>query len=161
MESAVDILKQAIDNEIMAKVFYGRASGIAGDGEAQMVFLELVDMEDGHARLLVERFADVFAAADFDAAAWVARREGEAEKVLQTEQIRILEEKDLRAALEFAIGMEIRARDAYLGLVPQVEPEAQKALLTDLAAEEQKHHDMLSKALVDVDIPPEERTPLG
>lgn len=161
MQSAVDILKKAIDNEIRAKVFYGRASEIAGDGEAQMVLLELVGMEDGHARLLVDRFDDVFAAAGFDAAGYVARREGETESVLDTEETRILEEKDLRAALKFAIGMEIEARDGYLALREKVDPEEQKALLSDLAAEEQKHHDMLSKTLVDMDIPPEERTPLG
>ena len=54
--------------------------------------------------------------------------------------------------------LEARARDAYLGLVERVNEEAKRDVLKQLAAEEQMHYDMLSKALTSMDTPPEERT---
>jgi rubrerythrin len=160
MDSVVEILKGAIENEIKAKVFYGKASEITEVGESQMVFLELSEMEDGHARLLVERFGDLFAAADFDAASYVAAREAETEKVLGIHENAIIERGSVREALEFAIDLEERARATYLGLVERVDGEEQKAVLRELADEEQKHHDMLSKVHTNLDTPPEERPAL-
>ena len=160
MESVVDILKHAIDNEIKAKVFYGKAAGITEDGESQMVFLQLVEMEDGHARTLVDRFGDLFAEAGFPAAEYVAKRESETEKDLDLHENEIIERGDIRAALDFAIGLEERARDAYLGLMSRVDRDEQREVLKDLAGEEQKHYDMLSGLLASVDLPSDERPAL-
>ena len=158
METVFDILRTAIDNEIKAQVFYAKASEMTEIGESQMVFLELTEMEKGHSQLLVEHFADVFEAAGFDAEAYVGKRGAETEEVLTLHENEILSRGQLHEALQFAIDLEARARDAYLGLVERVPEEAKREVLKELAAEEQMHHDMLSKALTSMDTPPEERT---
>ena len=160
MESVVDILRTAIDNEIKAQVFYAKASEITEVGESQMVFLELTEMEKGHSRLIVDRFGDVFKAAGFDAQSYIEEREAETDRVLSLTENAVLSRGQVREALEFAIGLEERARDAYLGLVERVPEEAKREVLRELAAEEQLHYDMLSKALTSMDTPPEERAGL-
>jgi rubrerythrin len=160
METVVDILRTAIDNEIKAQVFYAKASEFTEVGESQMIFLELTDMEKGHSRLILDRFADVFAAAGFDAEAYVAMHEAETREVLTLHENEILSRGEIREALQFAIGLEEKARDGYLDLVERVPEEAKRDVLKQLAAEEQMHHDMLSKALVSMDTPPEERAGL-
>lgn len=158
METVFDILKTAIDNEIKAQVFYAKASEITEVGESQMVFLELTEMEKGHSRLIVDRFAEIFKEAGFDAHAHITAREAETDKVLTLYENEILSRGQVHEALEFAIGLEEKARDAYLGLVERVPEESLRKVLKELAAEEQEHYDMLSKALVSMDTPPEERT---
>ena len=158
METVFDILRTAIDNEIKAQVFYAKASEMTEIGESQMVFLELTEMEKGHSQLLVERFADVFQEAGFDAEAYVEKREAETEEVLTLHENEILSRGQVHEALQFAIDLEAKARDAYLGLVERVPEEAKRDVLKELAAEEQMHYDMLSKALTSMDTPPEERT---
>ena len=158
METVFDILRTAIDNEIKAQVFYAKASEITEVGESQMMFLELTEMEKGHSRLIADRFADVFKAAAFDADAYIAKREAETDEVLTLYENDILSRGEVQEALEFAIGLEEKARDAYLGLVERVPEESQREVLRELAAEEQLHYDMLSKALISMDTPPEERT---
>ena len=160
MDTVFDILRTAIDNEIKAQVFYAKASEITEVGESQMVFLELTDMEKGHSRLISERFADVFKAAGFDAEAYIEKREAETDDVLSLSENEILSRGQVQEALEFAIGLEEKARDAYLDLVERVPEEAKRDVLKQLAAEEQMHYDMLSKALVSMDTPPEERAGL-
>ena len=122
-----------------------------------MMFLELTEMEKGHSRLIVDRFADVFKAADFDAHAYIEQREAETDKVLTLYENEILSRGEVHEALQFAIGLEERARDAYLGLVERMPDEEKRKILKELAAEEQEHYDMLSKALLSMDTPPEER----
>jgi rubrerythrin len=160
MEKIIDILKFAIANEIKAKVFYGKASEITSDGESQMVFLELAHMEDGHARHLVDRFGPLMQQQGFDGNAFLQRRESETEKILDMQENDLITRGDMRSVLEFAMGMEIRARDSYQDLAARVSGTEERAFLENLAAEEHKHWDMLSKLRISVDTPIDERPAL-
>jgi rubrerythrin len=160
MENTIDIIKLAIENEIRAKTFYSKAAKITSEGEASMVFLELTEMEDQHAQLLVDRFGDLLAQQDIDAQAHLAQLEESMLKHLGDQENELITSKDMRAVLEFAIQMEARARDLYHSLGQSVTDPQHRALCEDLAAEEQKHFDLLSKERLNVDMPLDERPAL-
>jgi len=157
MDSVVDVIKHAIENEVRAKTFYAKAADIAEDGESHMVFIELIDMEDLHARRLVEGFGSVLADDGVDGAAFLAGLEADVEKTLVNEQIELLKNAEIRPVLDFAIQMEANARDAYLGLKDRLDTNHLKALCQQLADEEQAHFDQLTEARSGVDTPPDER----
>jgi len=113
METVVDLLKVAIENEVKAGVFYQNALEVAGDGEAQMVFLELVEMEAGHARLLVDRFGAYMQEQGVDAEAFLADLEANTERALNEKEIALLEDAEMGPVIDFAISMEAAARDNY------------------------------------------------
>jgi rubrerythrin len=157
METAVDILKHAIENEVKAQVFYENAAEISGDGEAQMVFLELIEMESGHARLLVDRFGPFMKANGVDAEAVLADLMAHIERVLSEDEVKLLEDAEMGPVVEFAIRMEENARDNYLKLAKDFDDLDLLDLCRELADEEQGHFDMLSNLRSSMDTPPEER----
>lgn len=157
MDSVVDVIKHAIENEVRAKTFYAKAAEIAEDGESHMVFIELIEMEDLHARRLVDGFGSVLSADGVDGAAFLADLEADVEKTLVHHQIELLKNAEIRPVIDFAIEMEAKARDTYLGLKDRMEADELKALCQELADEEQRHFDQLTEARSGVDTPPEER----
>ena len=160
MKKIVDVVKHAIANEVRAKVFYDKASQLTQDGESQMVFLELTEMENGHAQLLVDRFGATLKREGVDAAAHLAALEADTERTLGVEGTDLITRGEMRAVIEFAIGMEAKARDSYLALREQLNDAALKALCDDLAQQEQQHFDLLSDLRVNVDTPIDERPAL-
>jgi rubrerythrin len=160
MEQVTDIVKHAIANEVRAKTFYGKASELSSVGESQMVFIELVEMEDQHARRLVDAFGELLAEAGTDAEAYLREVQADLDRTLGEDAVRILEDAAIRPVLDFAIGMEIQARDNYLALAEKLSSEDLTALCQELADEEQKHHDSLMEARSGVDTPIDERPAL-
>ncbi len=160
MQKLVDIVKLAIANEVKAKTFYERASELTSGGESLMVFIELVEMEATHAQRLVDSFGRTLRLAGIDAAAYLADLEQGAARMLGAAETKALEDADMRQVLDFAIGMEVQARDNYLELARQVEGETLQKLCQSLAAEEQNHFDLLTEARSGVDTPIDERPAL-
>lgn len=160
MENVVDIVKIAIEKEVRARIFYDKASEITRDGESQMVFLELVEMEDGHARRLTGRFGDLLGQQGTDAEVFLRETERALEAGLSVEETELIKNGDLRAVIEFAIGREADARDGYLALADRLQAEDDRAFCEGLAAEEQQHFDTLAKLRISVDTPIDERPAL-
>jgi rubrerythrin len=160
MQKVVDIVKLAIANEVKAKAYYEQAFELTVGGESLMVFIELIEMEATHAQRLVDAFGATLQAAGVDAEAYLAELEGRAERVLSADETAPLQGADMRAVLDHAIGMEVRARDSYLELADRVEGDKLRKLCQDLAAEEQQHHDQLTEARSGVDMPIDERPAL-
>lgn len=160
MSSVVDIVKLAIANEVKAKVYYEKAAELAGGGESQMVFLELVEMEATHAQRLIDAFGDQLQQVGLDPEDFLAQLTANTEHSLGADETRLLQDADMRQVLDFAIGMERTARDMYLDLAGRVEGSALRRLCRDLADEEQQHHDLLSEARSGVDTPIDERPAL-
>ena len=161
METIADITKLAITNEVRSKVFYQKASEFVADGEAQMVFLELTEMEDQHARRLVGIFGAELQAQGIDAQAFLGEQQERAEKVLEVREQDLLAATDLRGVIEHAIKLELRARDAYRNLKQQVADDSMRQVCEELAEEEQRHHDLLATLRINVDTPIDERPALG
>ncbi len=160
MKKVVDIVKLAIANEVRAKVFYAKAADITSDGESQMVFIELTEMENGHAELLVDRFGVLLQHEGVDGAQYLATLAEDTERTLGVEATDLIVRGEMRAVIEFAIGMETRARDSYIELRDSLTDVGLQAVCEDLAQQEQQHHDMLSALRVDVDTPIDERPAL-
>jgi len=157
MEDVVDLIKHAIDNEVRAKAFYDAASELSTEGESQMVFLELVEMEKGHAQLLVDRFGAFLAEQGFDAAAHLAALEASVERALDARETALLEDAEMGPVVDFAIQMEESARDNYVALAERFSDAELIDISRDLAAEEQGHFDMLTRLRSSMDTPSEER----
>jgi len=161
MEKISDVLKLAITNEVKAKVFYRKASEATDDGESQMMFIELTEMEDEHGRRLVRLFGDRMQKEGTDAQAFLEKQQARADEVLEVAEHDMLKSGDMRKVIERAMQLELRARDTYAGLKEQVDTDDLRRICDELAAEEQKHHDMLASLRTNVDTPIDERPALG
>ena len=160
MESVVDVIKFAILNEVRAKVFYEKAAELARAGDSQMVFMELVEMEDTHAIRLVDGFGEYLASQGVDAEAYLAELQENVEQSLESKQLQLLEDAEMRPVIDFAISMEEKARDTYRDLAGRVKGEELVKLCDELAEEEQKHFDLLTEARIGADTPIDERPAL-
>ena len=161
MEKISDVLKLAITNEVKAKVFYRKASEATDDGESQMLFIELTEMEDEHGRRLVRLFGEQMQEEGVDAQAFLEKQQARADEVLEVAEHDMLKAGDMRQVIEHATQLEIRARDTYRGLREQVDSDELREVCDELAAEEQKHHDLLASLRTNVDTPIDERPALG
>jgi rubrerythrin len=160
MEKAIEIFKNALALEVEAELFYEKAAEMTKDDESRMVFLELADMEDGHAHRIVDRFKDTAFGKAFDADAWLQELEKESAKNLPMETNELVASGDMRAVLDFAVQLENDARDSYQHLAEIFTDPDDKAYCTDLAAEEQKHANAVQQLRHSLDMDEEERPDL-
>jgi rubrerythrin len=160
MKKVVDIVKLAIENEVKAKAFYADASQITSEGESQMVFLELTEMENGHARLLVNRFGTLLRQDGLDAETFLSDLEARVAQNPGVQESALITRGEMRPVIEFAIAREAEARDNYKDLGSRLTDVGLKAVCDDLAREEQKHFDLLSDLRKSVDTPIDERPAL-
>ena len=160
MESVVEVIKFAIRNEVRAEVFYRKASDLSTAGDSQMVFMELVEMESSHAQHLVDKFGAVMQAEGVDAQAFLTELQSDVEKTLDTDQVKLLENAEMRPVIDFAINMEAKARDNYLDLAKRLDNDELVKLCHEMADEEQEHFDLLTAARVGTDTPSEDRPAL-
>ena len=157
MEKAIEIFKNALELEVQAELFYEKASELTDDDESRMVFLELADMEDGHAHQIVNRFKDTDFGRLFDADAWLKEVEREDDKILDVVAVDVIAQGDMKAILKYAIKMEEDARDNYQRLAETFTDPDDVAYCADLAQEEQKHVNSLLDLVRSIDMDPEER----
>jgi rubrerythrin len=160
MEKAIEIFKNALELEVQAELFYEKAAEMTTDDESRMVFLELTDMEDGHAHRIVERFKDTDFGKLFDADAWLQELEEETAKNLPLEANELVTSGNMRAVLDFALKMEEDARDSYQHLAEIFTDPDDKAYCTDLANEEQEHINAIMQLRQSLDMDVEERPDL-
>lgn len=157
MEKAIEIFKNALELEVQAEIFYEKAAEITDDGESRMIFLELSDMEDNLARRIVERFKKTSFGKEFDADSWLKELELESGKTLDMKAGELITQSDMREILKYAINMEKTARDNYKRLSERFTDPEDIAYCSDLANEEQKHINSLTRLLRSIDMDPEER----
>ncbi len=160
MEKAIEIFKNALELEVQAELFYEKAAEMTTDDESRMVFLELADMEDGHAHRITERFKDTAFGKSFDADAWLQELEVETAKILPTEASKLVASGDMRAVLDFAVKMEEDARDSYQHLADIFSDPDDKAYCADLANEEQAHVNAVLQLRRSLDMDENERPDL-
>jgi rubrerythrin len=160
MEKAIEIFKNALEMEVQAEIFYEKAAEVTEDDESRMVFLELSNMEDGHARRIVERFKKTAFGSAFDADKWLYEVEREDDKILNVEISDLIAQGDMRAILESAVKMEEKARDSYRQLSERFSDPEDIAYCSDLADEEQKHVNSIMRLLNSIDMEPEDRPEL-
>ncbi|MBF0628628.1 MAG: ferritin family protein [Magnetococcales bacterium] len=157
METASDIIKQALRNEIHASAFFGKAAEMTKDDESRMLFLELGGMEDGHASFLVEKLKNTPCAQDVDLAAYLKELERSSEPVMSAEEVEIIENGDPRAVLRLAIELENRAKMIYTKLADEAADLEVKSYCLELVREENTHANMLTKHLNSLDMDADDR----
>lgn len=160
MEKAIEIFKNALELEVEAGIFYEKAAEITEDDESRMVFLELSDMEDGHAHRIIERFKNTPFGQAFDADSWLEELERESEKNMEVKVSDLMDQGDMQAILKSAIKMEEEARDTYKRLSGSFSDPEDVAYCSDLAKEEQAHVNSLTQLLRSIDMDPEDRPEL-
>lgn len=157
MSAAVDVLKEALRNEARAAAFYELAAEVTQDDESRMLFLEMVDFEEGHARTLVERVGGSATFKGFDAAAYVKELESSVETTLKRTETDVIVNGTIRQVLELAIKMEQRAQETYETLAAHAENEEVESLCRDQAREEEQHARALHRMLGSLDMDEEDR----
>ncbi len=160
MQKAIEIFKNALELEVQAELFYEKAAELTNDDESRMVFLELADMEDGHAHHIVARFKNTAFGEMFDADEWLDEVEREDNKILDVMAVDLIAQGDMKAILKHAIRMEEDARDSYKRLSERFSDPDDIAYCSDLADEEQKHVNSLLQLLRSIDMDPDDRPEL-
>ncbi|MEO5345448.1 MAG: ferritin family protein [Magnetococcus sp. YQC-9] len=157
MEKPIDIIKQALRNEIHASAFFAKAAELTKDDESRMLFLELGGMEDNHAEALVIRLKNAPCAQEMDLAAYLKQLESSPEPVLPPAEMAIIENGDARSVLRLAINLENRAMQTYARLAEESTDLEVKAYCLDLAREEVGHAAALTKLLHSLDMDEDDR----
>lgn len=160
MQKAIEIFKNALEQEVRSGIFYEKAAEIASDDEARMVFLELADMEGGHARRIVERFKNTDFGDAFAAEAWLEELERESADTIRMEADDLIAKGSMRDVLKFAIQIEEVARDSYQRLCDSFTDPDDKEFCGMLANEEQGHINAITQLLHSLDMDPDERPDL-
>lgn len=160
MKKALEIFKNALEQEVRSGVFYEKASEVAADDEARMVFLELADLEGGHTRRIVEKFKNTDFGNDFETEAWLEELERESMNDIQMEADDVVAKGSMRDVLKYALQIEEVARDSYQRLCDAFSDPEDKEFCGMLAGEEQGHINEITRLLRSLDMDEDERPEL-
>jgi len=130
------IVSTAIQAEAWAESLYSRLHDAVEDAELKALLAGLASDEARHARILRERYGDP-----------VTPSEGTGAYHQEGVDASLGQNPKLADLLEMAIHSEQRAHDSYASASSEAEDPHEKALFAELAAEEQRHHELLSNEL--------------
>lgn len=157
MQTATDVLKTALFNEVKAGAFYQKAAEMTKNDNSRMIFLELANMEDDHATELIRKTEGQPCTQGFDPEAYLRELERSIELTLTVQETELLENGDMRAILELAIAMEGKARDTYLNLASQASSDEVRAFCKGMAKEEDSHVRRIETLLTSLDMDEDDR----
>ena len=160
MESAAEVLKAILNHEVKAAAFYTLASEITHNDESRMLFLELADMEEGHAKHVADQVKDTHFTVDFDPYAYIEELEATVETTLRNDTAKILLDGEMRDVLTMAISMEQAACDAYKSMAEKADDPEVKTFCEAQVVEEGEHKKRLEQHLLSLDMDVEERPDL-
>ncbi|MEJ1339229.1 MAG: ferritin family protein [Candidatus Sedimenticola sp. (ex Thyasira tokunagai)] len=160
MENPTEILKTILSHEVKASAFYALASEITHNDESRMLFIELADMEEGHAKAVADEVKDTPFSHGFDPYAYIEEQEANVETTLRKDVTEILVDGEMRDVLNMAISMEERAYRAYDAMAEKAEDPAIKTFCKVQAEEERGHKKMLVQLLTSLDMDEDERPDL-
>lgn len=139
MKSAADVFKMALFNEVKADAFYKKAADITQNDESRMLFLQLSQMEDDHARALIRKAAKAPCAMEFDPEQYLRELETTTNTTISEEENRVLEHGSMQEVLQLAIELENQAQDTYHSLAEKAVDRNVRDLCLELADVEEKH----------------------
>ena len=160
METGTEILKKILHHEVKASAFYTLASEITHNDESRMLFLELADMEEGHAKSIADQVRDTHFTSGFDPYAFIEELESTVETTLRNDTTGILLDGEMADVLKMAISMEETAFEAYKLMANKAEDPEVKAFCEKQAEEEKGHKQQLLQLLTSLDMDEEERPDL-
>ncbi|MEO5376506.1 MAG: ferritin family protein [Magnetococcus sp. DMHC-6] len=157
MQTATDFFKSALFQEVHAGAFYNKASEITHNDESRMLFLEMAQMEDDHARSLIERAKNAPCVLDFDPYQYLTELESNMEATISENEMNVIQNGDLRTVLALAIELENQARDTYEQLALKATSPEVASYCQEMVKIEQKHKNALTNLLLSLDMTPDER----
>jgi len=160
MKATVELFKKALNHEVTSKAFFNRAAEITKNDESRMLFLELSDMETDHIRHLIDNTKGTPWPKEFDPDTYVNELESSVEGKISVEATEVLENGDMKAVLELAIGMEKKAHETFVELAEKAASQEVKNCCRELSREEQKHLNSLTSLLASLDMDEDDRSSL-
>jgi len=160
MKTVSDLVKKAIEHEVNASAFYDQAAEMTNDDEARMVFLELVDIEDGHCQDLIKIFSKNSALSEYDIQGYYEELSDSVKANISLEELRSIKNSGLRDVLEMAVAFEQKAVQTYSGLIEHLPDQELKMFCAKLLEEEKRHEKTLSTLLDNLDMDMEEHPAL-
>lgn len=157
METAADVLKQALFNEVKASAFFARASEITSNDASRMLLLDLAGMEDDHLRDLIVKSENAPCAQEFNPEAYLKDLERSADSMISEDDLAAFQSGDMKMVLESAIRMERESRDTYLKLQEKAVDPDMKQYCDMLIQEETAHEQSLTRLLNSLDMEMDER----
>jgi rubrerythrin len=156
----VETFKKALHNEVRAQVFYRMAADATRRDDCAMVFMGLAEVEDDHARQLVDRVGSSPQYKGFDAPSYLARLEESVDATVPPKDEKIVREGDVSAILKLAKRFEIESRDTYRALARGIDDAGVKAFCEELSRMEEDHLREIVKLERSMAMPQEERPAL-
>ena len=160
MPTPIHVVKKALFNEVRSQAFYRLAAEVTDRDDTRMLFLELGELEQGHARDIAERIAGPPLAMDFDARAYIDELEANVSVLVPPADEAVVRSGNVRAVLKLAKRLEVESRDVYRDLAKRAEPAALKAFCEELARLEEGHLEEIRRLERSLDMPEEARPEL-
>lgn len=160
MQVTAELFKSALEHEVKSEVFFNQAAEITKNDESRMLFLELADMEEGHIRHLINKTKSTPWPEEFNPETYVKELESSMESIISVDETEILQNGDMKAVLELAIGMEKEAYETFVELAKKAASQEVKNCCRELSREEQKHLNSLTSLLASLDMDEDDRSSL-
>ena len=157
MSSLVDVFKQAMADEVKATAFYRLAAETTEDDQARMVFLDLVSMEENHAKDLIDKVKGTSLLEGWDAKVYLDELEASTDTAISEEVASTIRQGNVKTILEMAKEMEISARGNYETLAAEAKEEMLRSFFAEMVKEEENHVKQMDFLLLSLDIDAEDR----
>jgi rubrerythrin len=141
----IKTIKSALLSEIKSRAFYRLAADLTNRDDSRALFLDLAEMERGHARQLSKRISEPPLKLDFDPFAYVAKWEKRISGSISPQDEKTVHEGDPKAVLKMAKRREADARDGFQDLAQEADDPLMRAFCADLSSAEQGHLEELRK----------------
>lgn len=152
MSNLIDVFKKAIADEVKASIFYRLASETTEDDQARMVFLDLVSMEENHAKELISRVKGTSLLEGWDVESYLKEVESTTSVAIFDDIAPIIRRGNTKTILELARNIEVNACKNYETLVAKSTEKALKDFFSDMVNEEKSHIKQMEFLLLSLDI---------
>ena len=160
MQVTAELFKSALKHEVRSEVFFNQAAEITKNDESRMLFLELAGMEEDHIWRLISKTKSTPWPEEFNPETYVKELESSMESIISVDETEILQNGDMKAVLELAIGMEKEAYETFVELAKKAASQEVKNCCRELSREEQKHLNSLTSLLASLDMDEDDRSSL-
>lgn len=161
MQVTAELFKSALKHEVRAEVFFNQAAEITKNDESRMLFLELAGMEEDHIWRLISKTKSTPWPEEFNPERYVKLLESHIpQSIISADETEILQNGDMKAVLELAIGMEKEAYETFVELAEKAASQEVKNCCRELSREEQKHLNSLTSLLASLDMDEDDRSSL-
>jgi rubrerythrin len=160
MSSLINAFREVLRNEAKTEAFYRLASDITHDGESRMVFLELSQIEENHARELIEMARHVPFEEGWDPASYLEEAESLVHATIPNDELNAILDGDMKKVLGIAHHLEERTLNTYRSLAEVATDAEARRWFSRLADREEHHLAEVERLTLALEMPEEDRAAL-